>query len=65
MRLLTIYLLALSVFLISGCKEEAKTTKWYKDHPEELKAVYENARKQEALRKIVKMQTKLTGKYSS
>ncbi|HBL7810039.1 TPA: EexN family lipoprotein [Escherichia coli] len=45
MRLLTIYLLALSVFLISGCKEEAKTTKWYKDHPEELKVVYEKCQK--------------------
>lgn len=45
MRLLTISLLTLSVFLISGCKEETKTTKWYKDHPEELKAVYEKCQK--------------------
>ncbi|ECC6921886.1 hypothetical protein DAE56_24355 [Salmonella enterica] len=45
MRLLTISLLTLSVFLISGCKEEAKTTKWYKDHPEELKVVYEKCQK--------------------
>lgn len=65
MRLLTISLLTLSVFLVSGCKEEAKTTKWYKDHPEELKAVYEKCQKQGALRKIVKMRTKLTGKFSN
>ena len=43
MRLLTISLLALSVFLVSGCKEEAKTTKWYKDHPEELERLKQNA----------------------
>ena len=24
-------------FSIVGCKEEAKTTKWYRDHPDELK----------------------------
>ncbi|WP_343530182.1 EexN family lipoprotein [Yokenella regensburgei] len=45
MRLLTISLLTLTDFLISGCKEETKTTKWYKDHPEELKAVYEKCKK--------------------
>ena len=39
MRLLTLSFLSL-VFIISGCKEEAKTTKWYKAHPDELKAVY-------------------------
>lgn len=26
--------------LAAGCKEEAKTVKWYKDHPDELKVVY-------------------------
>lgn len=28
-------------FSVIGCKEEAKTTKWYKEHPDELKLVYE------------------------
>ena len=41
MRLLTLSFLSL-LFIISGCKEEAKTTQWYKDHPDELKAVGRN-----------------------
>lgn len=45
MRLLTITLLSLSAFLINGCEEEAKTTKWYRTHPDELKAVYEKCKK--------------------
>ncbi|EHQ7199800.1 EexN family lipoprotein [Escherichia coli] len=45
MRLLTITLLSLSAFLINGCEEEAKTTKWYRTHPDELKAVYEKCQK--------------------
>ncbi|QJT81394.1 EexN family lipoprotein [Kosakonia sp. MUSA4] len=44
MRLLTFSILSL-LFIISGCKEEAKTTQWYKDHPDELKAVYEKCQK--------------------
>ncbi|WP_171847111.1 EexN family lipoprotein [Enterobacter chengduensis] len=44
MRLLTLSFLSL-LFIISGCKEEAKTTQWYKDHPDELKAVYEKCKK--------------------
>lgn len=44
MRLLIHSLLSL-LFIISGCKEEAKTTQWYKDHPDELKAVYEKCQK--------------------
>lgn len=44
MRLLTLSFLSL-LFIISGCKEEAKTTQWYKDHPDELKAVYEKCQK--------------------
>lgn len=44
MRLLTFSFLSL-FFIISGCKEEAKTTQWYKDHPDELKAVYEKCQK--------------------
>ncbi|EOO1782908.1 EexN family lipoprotein, partial [Escherichia coli] len=31
--------------LTSGCKEEAKTTKWYRDHPDELKLAYEKCQK--------------------
>lgn len=38
MSIITLSLLA----LISGCKEEAKTTIWYRDHPEELKTIYDN-----------------------
>ncbi|QEP92034.1 EexN family lipoprotein [Klebsiella pneumoniae] len=33
------------VLSIVGCKEEAKTTKWYRDHPDELKLVYEKCQK--------------------
>ncbi|MEI7344713.1 EexN family lipoprotein [Citrobacter freundii] len=44
MRLLTLSFLSL-LLIISGCKEEAKTTQWYKDHPDELKAVYEKCQK--------------------
>ncbi|KKY69986.1 EexN family lipoprotein [Klebsiella michiganensis] len=44
MRLLTFSFLSL-LLIISGCKEEAKTTQWYKDHPDELKAVYEKCQK--------------------
>ncbi|ASC25598.1 hypothetical protein ASU91_01730 [Enterobacter hormaechei subsp. steigerwaltii] len=41
-----IAIVALSlVAIISGCKEEAKTTKWYRDHPDELKVVYEKCQK--------------------
>ena len=32
-------------FSIIGCKEEAKTTQWYHDHPDELKVVYEKCQK--------------------
>ena len=37
----SVILFALS---LSGCKEDAKTTKWYRDHPEELKTVYEKCK---------------------
>ena len=41
-----IAIVALSlVAIISGCKEEAKITKWYRDHPDELKVVYEKCQK--------------------
>ncbi len=33
-------------FSVIGCKEEAKTTKWYKEHPDELKLVYEKVPKE-------------------
>ncbi|ENF2506355.1 EexN family lipoprotein [Cronobacter sakazakii] len=32
-------------FAVIGCKEEAKTTKWYREHPDELKVVYEKCQK--------------------
>lgn len=28
-------------FALPGCEDEAKTTKWYRDHPDELKTVYD------------------------
>ncbi|EHV2051925.1 EexN family lipoprotein [Salmonella enterica] len=31
--------------VLAGCKEEAKTTKWYRDHPDELKVVYDKCKK--------------------
>lgn len=32
-------------FAVVGCKEEVKTTKWYKDHPDELTIVYDKCQK--------------------
>ncbi|EGL2678365.1 EexN family lipoprotein [Salmonella enterica] len=42
-----IILIAITSVIISlvGCKEEAKTTQWYRDHPDELKVVYEKCQK--------------------
>ena len=34
-----------SIVSLVGCKEEAKTTKWYHDHPDELKVVYDKCQK--------------------
>ena len=34
-----------SILSLAGCKEEAKTTKWYRDHPDELKVVYDKCQK--------------------
>jgi hypothetical protein len=31
--------------LLTGCKEEAKTSKWYRAHPDELKTVYDQCQK--------------------
>lgn len=31
--------------VLTGCKEEAKTTKWYRDNPDELKVVYDKCQK--------------------
>lgn len=45
MRLLSLSFLSLLFVVISGCKEEVKTTQWYRDHPDELKAVYEKCQK--------------------
>lgn len=35
----------ISSAVLVGCKEEAKTTKWYRDNPDELKVVYEKCQK--------------------
>ncbi|ENU0860853.1 EexN family lipoprotein [Citrobacter amalonaticus] len=41
-----IVILTLSfIAMISGCDEEAKTTQWYRDHPDELNTVYEKCQK--------------------
>ena len=45
MQKVTIIAALTLITLISGCKEEAKTTKWYRDHPDELKVVYEKCQK--------------------
>lgn len=37
--------IVISGFSFLGCKEEAKTTKWYKEHQEELNVVYERCKK--------------------
>lgn len=36
---------ALCTVLLAGCKDEAKTTQWYRDNPDELKVVYEKCQK--------------------
>ncbi|ENQ6875319.1 EexN family lipoprotein [Salmonella enterica] len=43
-KVILVSILSLS-FSIIGCKEEAKTTKWYRDNPNELKVVYEKCQK--------------------
>ncbi|HGJ5868306.1 MULTISPECIES: EexN family lipoprotein [Arsenophonus] len=35
----------ISVATLIGCKEEVKTIKWYKAHPDELKTVYDKCQK--------------------
>lgn len=52
-------------FSIVGCKEEAKTTKWYRDHPDELKLAYEKCQIVVTLLIIARMQMKPTIKSSS
>ncbi len=47
-------------FSVIGCKEEAKTTKWYKEHPDELKLVYEKCQRVVMLLKTARMQMKPT-----
>lgn len=42
---LTIPSILILTFSMIGCKEEAKTTQWYRDHPDELKVVYEKCQK--------------------
>lgn len=47
-------------FLLLDAKEEAKTTKWYKEHPDELKLVYEKCQRVVMLLKTARMQMKPT-----
>lgn len=35
----------LLLLAVTGCQDEAKTTKWYREHPDELKTVYEQCQK--------------------
>ncbi|MGK4380350.1 EexN family lipoprotein [Cedecea davisae] len=45
MRLLTLSFLSILFLIICGCRDETKTTQWYKDHPDELKTVYKKCLK--------------------
>lgn len=45
MRLLTLSFLSILFLIICGCRDETKTPQWYKDHPDELKTVYEKCLK--------------------
>lgn len=45
MKKAILYLIVSSISILSGCNEEVKTTKWYRDHPDELKVVYEKCQK--------------------
>ncbi|EIN0583675.1 EexN family lipoprotein [Salmonella enterica subsp. enterica serovar Newport] len=45
MKKISLIIITSFIVILSGCKEEAKTTKWYKDHPDELKAVYDECQK--------------------
>jgi hypothetical protein len=45
MKKAILFLIVSSISILSGCNEEVKTTKWYRDHPDELKVVYEKCQK--------------------
>jgi len=45
MNRILLYITISCIAVISGCKEEAKTTKWYREHPDELKVVYDKCQK--------------------
>lgn len=45
MNKILIFVTVLCIASLSGCKEDAKTTKWYREHPDELKFVYEKCQK--------------------
>lgn len=45
MNRIMLYVIISCITALSGCKEEAKTTKWYREHPDELKIVYEKCQK--------------------
>ncbi|EBH5154661.1 hypothetical protein CLO73_24675 [Salmonella enterica] len=45
MKILTPVAAILVCFALIGCKEEAKTVKWYQEHPSELQRVYNDCKK--------------------
>lgn len=45
MKKIFLFVTISSIAILSGCKEEAKTTKWYRDNPDELKVVYDKCQK--------------------
>ncbi|EPA2993035.1 EexN family lipoprotein [Salmonella enterica] len=45
MKKIILFTIISSIVSLTGCKEEAKTTKWYHDHPDELKIVYDKCQK--------------------
>ena len=44
MKKIILFTIISSIVSLAGCKE-AKTTKWYRDHPDELKIVYDKCQK--------------------
>ncbi|EMZ4245664.1 TPA: EexN family lipoprotein [Salmonella enterica] len=45
MKKIILFTIISSIVSLAGCKEEAKRTKWYRDHPDELKIVYDKCQK--------------------
>lgn len=44
-KIVNFIIVSMIVSFITGCKEEAKTTQWYREHPDELKVVYAECQK--------------------